>query len=186
MRTSNFHFVSQRMERLARPPVDLRHFHAFQSGGATVIGRDNVLEREVPVYCVFKFTRSLIPREMCAIFWTPIAQTGQPLFKDAPPDYFDHATTLVANWPSVEFFHEAGLRGYGVYSKIAETGHDCLGVAPSRFPRAGSERVKTDRRDAVKPARLHQLRDLGPVWVPGEEQEAKLVPSRARAEFART
>ena len=33
---------------------------------------------------------------------------------------------------------------------IKETGHDCEVVAPSLIPKKPGERVKTDRRDAVK------------------------------------
>ena len=55
----------------------------------------------------------------------------------------------------ISYCYEAGPCGYGVYREIVETGHDCAVVAPSRIPRAAGERVKTDRRDAVKLARLH-------------------------------
>ena len=56
----------------------------------------------------------------------------------------------------VSFCYEAGPCGYGVYREIIETGHPCEVVAPSLIPRRAGERVKTDRRDAVKLARLHR------------------------------
>ena len=43
--------------------------------------------------------------------------------------------------------------------------------------------MKTDRRDAVKLARLHRSGDLTPVWVPGREQEAMRDLTRAREDM---
>ena len=56
----------------------------------------------------------------------------------------------------------------------------CLVAAPSRIPRAPGERVKTDRRDAVRLARLLRLEELTPVRVPGREEEAARDRVRAR------
>jgi len=64
----------------------------------------------------------------------------------------------------LSFCYEAGPCGYGVYREIVETGHHCEVVAPSLIPRRAGERVKTDRRDAVKLARLHRLGELTAVW----------------------
>ena len=50
----------------------------------------------------------------------------------------------------LSFCYEAGPCGYGVYREIIDTGHYCEVVAPSLIPRRAGERVKTDRRDAVK------------------------------------
>ena len=48
------------------------------------------------------------------------------------------------------FCYEAGPCGYGLYRQLLELGHDCQVVAPSLIPRKPGERVKTDRRDALK------------------------------------
>ena len=50
-------------------------------------------------------------------------------------------------------------------------------------PKAPGERIKTDRRDACKLARLLRSGELTPVWVPDEEQEAMRDLVRARADF---
>ena len=83
----------------------------------------------------------------------------------------------------VSFCYEAGPCGYGVYREIIETGHHCEVVAPSLIPRRAGERVKTDRRDAVKLARLHRSGELTAVWVPDEEQEAMRDLTRAREDM---
>ena len=62
-------------------------------------------------------------------------------------------------------------------------GFDCAVVAPSRIPKAPGERIKTDRRDARKLARLLRGGELTPVWVPDEEREAMRDLVRARADF---
>jgi len=56
-------------------------------------------------------------------------------------------------------------------------------VAPSLVPVKAGDRVKTDKRDAKKLARLLRSGELTPVWVPDEEQEAlrDLVRSREDA-----
>ncbi len=78
------------------------------------------------------------------------------------------------------FCYEAGPCGYGLYRQILASGHDCQVVAPSQIPKRPGERVKTDRRDALKLARLLRSGDLTAVWVPDEEQEMMRDLSRAR------
>jgi transposase len=56
-------------------------------------------------------------------------------------------------------------------------------VAPSLIPRKPGERVKTDRRDALKLAQLLRSGNLTAVWVPDEEQEAMRDLTRARADM---
>jgi transposase len=80
----------------------------------------------------------------------------------------------------IEFCYEAGPCGYGLYRQILASGHECSVVAPSQIPKAPGERIKTDRRDAMKLARLLRSGDLTPVWVPDQEQEQMRDLSRAR------
>ena len=70
------------------------------------------------------------------------------------------------------FCYEAGPCGYGLHRQILGAGHDCEVVAPSLIPKKSGERIKTDRRDALKLARLQRAGDLTGIWVPDEEQEA--------------
>jgi transposase len=51
-------------------------------------------------------------------------------------------------------------------------GVECAVVAPSLVPKKPGDRVKTDRRDALKLARCHRSGDLTAVWVPDEDSEA--------------
>ncbi|WP_407069977.1 IS110 family transposase [Marinobacter sp.] len=80
----------------------------------------------------------------------------------------------------LQFVYEAGPCGYGLYRQLSASGHDVQVVAPSRIPKAPGERIKTDRRDALKLARLARSGDLTPVWIPDTEQEAVRDLTRAR------
>jgi transposase len=81
------------------------------------------------------------------------------------------------------FCYEAGPCGYRLYRQILESGHECQVVAPSKIPSKPGERVKTDRRDALKLSKYLRSADLKPVWVPDEEQEAMRDLVRARGDF---
>jgi transposase len=85
----------------------------------------------------------------------------------------------------IQFCYEAGPCGYGIYRQLLALGAACLVVAPSRIPKAPGERVKTDRRDALKLARLLRAGELQGVWVPNEECEAMRDFTRCRSDFKR-
>ena len=80
----------------------------------------------------------------------------------------------------LQFCYEAGPCGYVLHRQILACGHDCQVVAPSKIPRTPGERIKTDRRDALKLARLLRSDDLTAVWVPDQDQEMMRDLSRAR------
>src|SRR5215467_10737832 len=64
------------------------------------------------------------------------------------------------------FVYEAGPCGYWLYRYLTKKGHGCWVVAPSLIPKKPGDRVKTNRRDAIKLARLMRSGDLTPVYVP--------------------
>lgn len=69
--------------------------------------------------------------------------------------------------------YEAGPTGFVLYWQLTQLGVDCIVVAPSLVPKKPGDRVKTDRRDALKLARCHRNGDdLTAVWVPDEASEA--------------
>lgn len=72
----------------------------------------------------------------------------------------------------VRVVYEAGPCGYGLYRRLVERGFECSVCAPSLIPRKPGERVKTDKRDAVKLARALRAGDLSAVHVPTVEDEA--------------
>ena len=68
--------------------------------------------------------------------------------------------------------YEAGPTGFALYWQLSQLGVECIVVAPSLVPKKPGDRVKTDRRDALKLARCHRNGDLSAVWVPDEASEA--------------
>lgn len=85
---------------------------------------------------------------------------------------------LSSHGEALLFCYEAGPCGYTLWRQIMDFGQDCQVVAPPK-----SEHIKTDRRDAVRLARLLRSGDLRRVWVPDVEQEAMRDLLRCRADF---
>jgi transposase len=76
--------------------------------------------------------------------------------------------------------YEAGPCGFEVQRQLEAMGIECVVVAPSLIPRKPGDRIKTDRRDAVKLARLDRARELTPIHVPTSDEEAVRDLVRAR------
>jgi len=80
----------------------------------------------------------------------------------------------------VRVAYEAGPTGYVLARACAAAGIACTVAAPSKIPRAPGDRVKTDRRDAERLARLLRLGELVAVRVPEPHEEAARDLVRAR------
>lgn len=81
---------------------------------------------------------------------------------------------------TLHFVYEAGPCGFWIYRLLTSLGHVCYVVAPSLIPKKPGERIKTDKRDAIKLARLMRANELTPIYVPEAEDEAVRDLSRAR------
>lgn len=82
---------------------------------------------------------------------------------------------------AVKVCYEAGPCGYAIHRQLRGLGIDCMVVAPSLIPVRPGDRVKTDRRDAMKLARLFRSGELSAVWVPDPAHEALRNLTRLRA-----
>lgn len=80
----------------------------------------------------------------------------------------------------VRVAYEAGPTGYGLARACERAGIACTVAAPSKIPHASGDRVKTDRRDAERLARLLRLGELVAVRVPEPHEEAARDLVRAR------
>jgi transposase len=76
--------------------------------------------------------------------------------------------------------YEAGPCGYALYWELVRLGADVMVVAPTLIPQKAGDKVKTDRKDAEKLARLLRAGELTAVWVPTPEHEALRNLVRAR------
>ena len=78
------------------------------------------------------------------------------------------------------FVYEAGPCGFWIYRRLRAQGLECMVVSPSMTPRNAADRVKTDRRDAMRLARLARAGELEPIYVPDAKDEAMRDLVRAR------
>lgn len=76
--------------------------------------------------------------------------------------------------------YEAGPTGFALHRYLNDKGITCIVVAPSLVPQMSGDRVKTDRRDAVKLSRFYRSGDLTSIYVPDDETEAIRDLERAR------
>ena len=81
---------------------------------------------------------------------------------------------------TVRFVYEAGPCGYDLYRRLNKAGFRCDVAAPSLTPHKPGQRVKTNRRDALKLARYLRAGELTLIAVPDEERESLRDLLRAR------
>ncbi|MCA9436996.1 MAG: IS110 family transposase, partial [Candidatus Omnitrophica bacterium] len=79
---------------------------------------------------------------------------------------------LKKTYPKMECCYEASGCGFVLQRELASMKIDCKVVGPSRIPKAPSDRVKTDRLDAVKLAKLLWSGQLTFVQIPTEQEES--------------
>ncbi len=68
---------------------------------------------------------------------------------------------LGAGKDDLRICYEAGPTGFVLARRLLQLGYDAIVVAPSKIPRKSGDRVKTDRKDAVKLAGLHRAANSG-------------------------
>ena len=78
--------------------------------------------------------------------------------------------------------YEAGPSGFGLARRLKQLGVECAVVAPSLTPTRSGDRVKTDKRDARKLARLLRAGELTAVYIPEATDEAMRDLCRARSD----
>ncbi len=73
--------------------------------------------------------------------------------------------------PGVRAVYEAGPTGFGLARAAREQGIDVRVAAPGSIPRGSGDRIKTDRRDAVRLVRLLAAGELSFAFVPSVADE---------------
>ncbi len=82
----------------------------------------------------------------------------------------------------LEVCYEAGPCGFGIARRLAQLKIACVVVAPSMIPKCAGDRVKTDKRDARKLARLLRAGELTAIYIPEATDEAMRDLCRARTD----
>ena len=114
---------------------------------------------------------------------TLTGQGREPEVRDIPNDPKVIRRTLrrlLAGAYEFRCCYEAGPCGFELHRQLTSMGIACEVIAPSLIPVKAGDRVKTDRRDAQKLARLYRAGELTPVTVPSAAQEAVRDLVRAR------
>lgn len=78
----------------------------------------------------------------------------------------------LGNKENLRVCYEAGPTGYPLYRLLLTLGIHCNVIAPSLIPQKPGQRIKTDRRDAIRLAQLHRAGELTSIYVPTPEDEA--------------
>jgi len=68
--------------------------------------------------------------------------------------------------------YEAGCMGYTLQRALAAAEVECRVIPPNKIPRVGSQRIKTDSRDAVLIARMLKNNEGGNIQIPTADDEA--------------
>jgi transposase len=92
------------------------------------------------------------------------------------------AKKLGTGFKELKVTYEAGPTGFVLARRLRQLGIAVTVVAPSLIPRGAGERIKTDRRDALKLARLHRAGELTAVHIPDGTDEAIRDLCRARTD----
>lgn len=79
--------------------------------------------------------------------------------------------------------YEAGFSGFHLHRYLIQNGVNNIVVHPASIEISSRDRVKTDKRDALKIATQLSVQRLTGIYVPGSEQEAKRNVSRLRSTF---
>jgi transposase len=93
---------------------------------------------------------------------------------------------LIGRFPdrdALRVCYEAGPTGYDLARMLRGWGVACDVIAPSLIPKAAGDKVKTDKRDARRLARLHRAGELTAIHIPTPQEEAVRDLCRARADM---
>ena len=86
------------------------------------------------------------------------------------------------NKSEVSLVYEAGPTGFVLARRLLQLGYHCIIVGPSEVPEKASKKVKTDRLDARKLARLHRAGELDAIHIPEPQDEAVRDLCRSRTD----
>lgn len=99
------------------------------------------------------------------------AATGEVCVTKLPGAPEELVSFLAGLGSHVRAVYEAGPTGFGLARAARERGIDVRVVAPGSIPKGSGDRVKTDRRDAVRLARLLAAGELRFAFVPSIADE---------------
>jgi transposase len=91
------------------------------------------------------------------------------------PEAITHLVKCLTNRRRLVFAYETGPCGYELQREITQLGYKTVVIAPALVPRQPGDRVKMNRRDAEKLARLYRAGELTEIRVPIRAEEAAAI-----------
>lgn len=109
----------------------------------------------------------------------------QEIKKMSMPPQWEALRKIIDNFgaPRVELVYEAGYFGFSLHDLISAHGARCVATPPSLIPQESGNRVKTDKKDSSKLARLLAKGELRAVSVPTVEQRNHRQVLRQRSQM---
>lgn len=92
------------------------------------------------------------------------------------------AKSFAVPFKELRVCYEAGPTGFVLARRLIDLGLEVTVVAPSLIPQRAGDRIKTDKRDALKLARLHRVGELKPIHIPDHKDEMVRDLCRARTD----
>jgi transposase len=92
------------------------------------------------------------------------------------------ATKLEVKFKDLKVCYEAGPTGFVLARRLIKLGLDCVVMAPTKTTRKPNEKIKTDKRDAMKIAREFRNGDITEVRIPPSNDQAIRDVARARTD----
>ena len=92
------------------------------------------------------------------------------------------AKQLEVKLQELKVCYEAGPTGFVLARRLIQLGLECILCSPSKTERKPGEKIKTDKRDAQKLAKLFKNGDITHVRIPPESDEAVRDLCRARTD----
>lgn len=86
----------------------------------------------------------------------------------------------IGNPSNLQACYEAGATGYTLYRWLLLLGVQCDVIAPTHIPTNARDKIKTDKRDAIRLAQLHRAGELTSIYIPTDEDESYRDLVRAR------
>jgi transposase len=118
--------------------------------------------------------------------WHVTAQVeGEEVFNGRLPSKYHALKKLFNRFPAckIKVAYEAGPCGFWLYDRLVEDGIEAIVVPPSLIPIESGNKVKTDKKDSRKLAKLLENNMLKRVYVLSEEERAHRELLRTRRQI---
>lgn len=104
-----------------------------------------------------------------------------------PAEYSNLRSYLRGGYPGcrIRLIYEAGFQGFWLHDLLKKDGMDCVVTPPNKVTQEKDNRVKTDKIDARRLAKILETNDFSSCWVPDRELREDRQLSRTLSQMQR-